>query len=384
MVTGNTIHRDDGDRNPPATAASRGGGGATRSWGTTVSGQSVSTSGSVGSPSQSMATPASDNTFLRLNHLDIHGDDAGSQGAVGSKKKKRGQRVVGGDKSGRGLRQFSMKVCEKVESKGRTTYNEVADELVAEFADPSNSLASPDQQQYDEKNIRRRVYDALNVLMAMDIISKDKKEIQWKGLPRTSLNDIEELKTERLGLRNRIEKKAAYLQELEEQFVGLQNLIQRNEQLYSSGDAPSGGVALPFILVQTRPHATVEVEISEDMQLVHFDFNSMWLTTEKKCSEREGWRGVVVEASCSHCDKLDNTPFELHDDNYVLKAMKFCERPQSDNMVPSFPVDGGEGSSMSSGMYQSQLLPPRSNTSSRPPTSPPIPGILKARVKHEH
>ncbi|RVW23291.1 Transcription factor-like protein DPB [Vitis vinifera] len=128
----------------------------------------------------------------------------------------------------------------------------VADELVAEFADPSNSLTSPDQQQYDEKNIRRRVYDALNVLMAMDIISKDKKEIQWKGLPRTSLNDIEELKTDRIGLRGRIEKKAAYLQELEEQFVGLQNLIQRNEQLYSSGNAPSGGVALPFILVQVE------------------------------------------------------------------------------------------------------------------------------------
>lgn len=104
---------------------------------------------------------------------------------------------------------------------------QVADELVAEFADPCNSLTTPDQvfhknshenvswklrfwfkikswlkcwtvlcwqQQYDEKNIRRRVYDALNVLMAMDIISKDKKEIQWKGLPRTSQDDIEELK----------------------------------------------------------------------------------------------------------------------------------------------------------------------------------------------
>lgn len=35
-------------------------------------------------------------------------------------------------------------------------------------------------------------------------------------------------------------------------YVGLQNLIQRNEQLYSSGDAPSGGVALPFILVQVE------------------------------------------------------------------------------------------------------------------------------------
>ncbi|XP_027123244.1 transcription factor-like protein DPB isoform X1 [Coffea eugenioides] len=354
MVNNN---QEDGERNHSALSrgGNGGGGGATRSWGTTVSGQSVSTSGSVGSPSSrseaAMATPASEGTFLKLNNLDIQGDDAGSQGTAGNRKKKRGQRAVGGDKSGRGLRQFSMKVCEKVESKGRTTYNEVADELVAEFADPNNTISSPDQQQYDEKNIRRRVYDALNVLMAMDIISKDKKEIQWKGLPRTSLNDIEELKNERLGLRNRIEKKAAYLEELEEQYVGLQNLIQRNEQLYGSGNAPSGGVALPFILVQTRPHATVEVEISEDMQLVHFDFNS--------------------------------TPFELHDDNYVLKAMKFCERPQSDNVPQNVSADGGE-SSMAN-VFQPQVHQPSiPSIPARPPTSPPLPGILKARVKHEH
>ena len=29
------------------------------------------------------------------------------------------------DKSSKGLRHFSMKVCKKVEEKGRTTYNEV-------------------------------------------------------------------------------------------------------------------------------------------------------------------------------------------------------------------------------------------------------------------
>ena len=29
-----------------------------------------------------------------------------------------------------------MKVCEKVQRKGVTSYNEVADELVAEFSDP--------------------------------------------------------------------------------------------------------------------------------------------------------------------------------------------------------------------------------------------------------
>ncbi|CAK9182618.1 unnamed protein product, partial [Ilex paraguariensis] len=79
-------HQEDRDRNNHQSAIAIGG-GATRSWGTTASGQSVSTSGSVGSPSSrsetANATPASENTFQRLNHLDIHGDDAGSQGAAG-------------------------------------------------------------------------------------------------------------------------------------------------------------------------------------------------------------------------------------------------------------------------------------------------------------
>jgi len=62
---------------------------STRSWGTAVSGQSVSTSGSMGSPSSrseqtiTVVTSASDTTFQRLNNLDIQGDDAGSQGASG-------------------------------------------------------------------------------------------------------------------------------------------------------------------------------------------------------------------------------------------------------------------------------------------------------------
>lgn len=81
MVTGGS-HPENGEKNPSAISRV----GATRSWGPTVSGQSVSTSGSAGSPSSrseaAMATPASENTFLRLNHLDIHGDDAGSPGAA--------------------------------------------------------------------------------------------------------------------------------------------------------------------------------------------------------------------------------------------------------------------------------------------------------------
>lgn len=56
--------------------------------------------------------------------------------------RKRGKK---GEKGGKGLRHFSMKVCEKVQRKGVTSYNEVADELVAEFSDPRN-LTSPSDQ----------------------------------------------------------------------------------------------------------------------------------------------------------------------------------------------------------------------------------------------
>jgi transcription factor Dp-1 len=95
-------------------------------------------------------------------------------------------------KINKGLRHFSMKVCQKVEEKHVTSYNEVADELVREFV-----TMRPNDSAYDEKNIRRRVYDALNVLMAMDIISKERKEIRWKGLP----NNVQQHDTEMLLVR---------------------------------------------------------------------------------------------------------------------------------------------------------------------------------------
>lgn len=129
------------------------------------------------------------------------------------------------------------------------------------------------------------------------------------------------MQAERLGLRNRIEKKTAYLQELEDQvrklvflpfhvcnlgmnlllhalcwwisfamwanfcclfikFVGLQNLIQRNERLYSSGNAPSGGVALPFILVQ--------VDIRQLFSCIMVSIIT-WINFEYAYMSEEGW-----------------------------------------------------------------------------------------------
>jgi transcription factor Dp-1 len=215
------------------------------------------------------------------------------------------------DKNGKGLRHFSMKVCEKVESKQTTTYNEVADELVAEFSKPDDPAFCADQA-YDEKNIRRRVYDALNVLMAMNIIAKRKKEIMWKGLPATGDGDVAHLRAEKARARASIEKKNAYLLELVEQYKSYQALLQRNAARAAVGVVPSG-IQLPFILVQTKPNATVEVEISEDQQVVHFDFNS--------------------------------TPFQIHDGNFVLAQMNLTENSMANlnleaEKAKSEPING--------------------------------------------
>ena len=105
-----------------------------------------------------------------------------------------------------------MKVCEKVQAKGVTSYNEVADELVNELTDPR--CASPTDQQYDQKNIRRRVYDALNVLMAMNIISKEKKEIRWLGLPTNSVQEANGLELDKANRIERIRAKTHQLQDL--------------------------------------------------------------------------------------------------------------------------------------------------------------------------
>ncbi|KAI3909311.1 hypothetical protein MKW98_025953 [Papaver atlanticum] len=217
-----------------------------------VGGKSTSTT------SRSIGFSSSSKTFNKFN-VQAKYDDAWSAGNNKKKKARTGAVGGGGEKAGgRGLRQFSIQVCKKVESKGRTTYNEVMDELVADLSTTTPYM----KPNCKEKNIRRRVYDSLNVLISADIISKDKnKEIQWRGiLHAAGQNAVEQLKSNYLGLRNKIAKKVAYLQELEDQFVGLHNLAQRNEQLCCSGRkaATSGGVPLPFIIIQTPPSATID------------------------------------------------------------------------------------------------------------------------------
>ena len=192
-------------------------------------------------------------------------------------------------------------VCEKVESKGVTSYNEVADELVAELREaegapvppPSADGAPPSPRAvaaaaaFDEKNIRRRVYDALNVLMAMNIIVKDRKQITWRGLPLPGGGSkVARLRAERDRLRAVVDRAAAGVTDAARQAAAFRALILRNGATPASAlrtaaasvaaapgaPPPPTPLPLPFILLSVRGDAAVEVQISDDNRSAAFDF----------------------------------------------------------------------------------------------------------------
>ncbi|TRY92742.1 hypothetical protein DNTS_024829 [Danionella cerebrum] len=183
------------------------------------------------------------------------------------------------EKSEKGLRHFSMKVCEKVQKKGVTSYNEVAEELVAEFSYTDNNLThSPREEQvYEQKNIRRRVYDALNVLMAINIISKEKKQIKWVGFPTNTLQECQDLEMERQRRLERIKQKHSQLQDLILQQVSFKRLVQRNREceLRNKRCPPANAVIpLPFILLNTSRNTLIDCSIADDKWEYLFNFNN--------------------------------------------------------------------------------------------------------------
>lgn len=56
------------------------------------------------------------------------------------------------------------------------------------------------------------MYDAINVLMALGIIGKDKKEITWKGFPELQCTAMDKLRAERARHVAEVERMMAYLQ----------------------------------------------------------------------------------------------------------------------------------------------------------------------------
>ncbi|KAK8743774.1 hypothetical protein OTU49_001260 [Cherax quadricarinatus] len=243
-------------------------------------------------PKSLITTPILDHSGARKRH------DFDFDYGVESKRRK-------SEKGGKGLRHFSMKVCEKVKAKGTTSYNEVADELVSEFTDPTRCASPSDGANYDQKNIRRRVYDALNVLMAMNIISKEKKEIRWLGLPTNSAQECRKLEQERHKRVERIKLKTQQLQDLILQQIAFKNLVERNraEERVHGAPSPNSAIQLPFIIVNTNKKTIIDCSISNDKTEYLFNFDDTFeIHDDIEVLKRMGMALGLEKAQCSRAD----------------------------------------------------------------------------------
>lgn len=254
----------------------------------------TTTTTSIGNtpPKSLITTPILDHSGARKRH------EFEFDYGVESKRRK-------SEKGGKGLRHFSMKVCEKVKAKGTTSYNEVADELVSEFTDPTRCASPSDGANYDQKNIRRRVYDALNVLMAMNIISKEKKEIRWLGLPTNSAQECRKLEQERHKRLERIKLKTQQLQDLILQQIAFKNLVERNRAEERLNGAPSANSAiqLPFIIVNTSKKTVIDCSISNDKTEYLFNFDDTFeIHDDIEVLKRMGMALGLEKAQCGQSD----------------------------------------------------------------------------------
>lgn len=142
-----------------------------------------------------------------------------------------------GGKYSRGLRNLSLMVKRIVEQKKTTTYKEVADILVSNMKEIYKTAAVDFDLQKDVQNIKRRVYDALNVLIASEVIAKKGKKVTTsdythffgKCLNKKTWLRLKEVEKKYTLHKQRVRQMRTELNSLIDKYISLQHLVERNK-----------------------------------------------------------------------------------------------------------------------------------------------------------
>jgi hypothetical protein len=180
------------------------------------------------------------------------------------------------------LKAIASHVLHMIQEKKNVFSVEVADVVVDDAlkSRPPRHL-SAEEQKDESRVLRRKVYDVINVLAALGIVTKQKKRLKWYGVPFGSPADIEMQAYERDELLSRV-------RELLVHQLALHNLHARRA---GQPEIPEDErVSLPFMAVTTVASGNVQCEISEDRSQLCLTFAA---------------------------------PFDLMDDNEILKLLKY-------------------------------------------------------------
>lgn len=131
---------------------------------------------------------------------------------------------------------LSAKILNILRVKGRASRTHIT-EIVLEGAHVSGD---------ELKNVQRRVYDAVNVLEALEVLRKDGDWLRYCASPWQGVRE------QRKG---KMQTKRTLLRETFEHYVALRRLIQRNQVCNST----QPGLFLPMLLVRTQSPVSLTV-----------------------------------------------------------------------------------------------------------------------------
>lgn len=256
-----------------------------------------------------------------------------------------------GKRGSNGLRIISRRVVEILNEKHETSFTDVADILVNEMKKRARFLKQ-DSLEKEEKNLKRRVYDALNVLIASGVIEKVKKKVILKekqnGISKLSrYHQISAQTQEKIKIiKERRKQKLEELQELISKNLAVSNVIQRNKKNNSKTPNPSKAgstVKTSNNQLKCSPSAktttssnensnskpeSLEGELQQANECFHFPL--LFISTAKRPSAGNSKGGeekvefkFETSAGCKEMLIESNRPFEVLGDIDFLLKMNF-------------------------------------------------------------
>ena len=180
-----------------------------------------------------------------------------------------------------GLKEISKKVMDIIKQNGKTTYKAISDQIVNDIQEKNEK---------DEKNIRRRIYDSLNVMKSMKLFNRDKdsKTIMWNyDKEFDPLNEIEnkndgdeknnEYKIDSgniVELKKNIKEKKEKVSMLTKELRGLKNVLERNRR--EDENIPENNkLYFPFIVIEfsNNKDPKINVALNDNQTKAHFGFD---------------------------------------------------------------------------------------------------------------
>ena len=209
-------------------------------------------------------------------------------------------------------KELSRRIWTKVRDRGRCPTCVIVDELVSEIRAEVNeairilrtsgedqlllaTLETEGKSKSDKRNVQRRVYDSLNVLVPLGILARGheresgREMLEWVGLdaargisstgvgaaPTGSIvtNSVVDDAGLR-DLRDKIEERTQALRELVLGQLAYRQLVTQNQRAEERNGTPAALLQLPFLTVLAPAHADVHVDMdwpSKREMLFHFD-----------------------------------------------------------------------------------------------------------------